>query len=274
MHANNGRSSGLYPSYICGTYGRLGANNPTGCHAHRVQHLVLERIVRAYLTETAPKVAQLLEATDTGDLEAAKPLLDRLLDTRFSEGKAGSDIMDFVAKIGDRKEVSRLVKQRKGIEEIYGVIYERMRPEWEAEIKEKETALDKMLEDYRGLSPTLRERLNKKMEALQAEIVTLKGRLADLRTPWANLRGELVAREKAVNNAVKALGKESNGRQKTETLRSVIKEVRCTFRHSINKPTTVSGKPNMGKSYLETVEIVPIAGESVCFTDGTMPWRG
>lgn len=131
-----------------------------------------------------------------------------------------------------------------------------------------------MLDDYRGLSPTLRERLNAKMEALQAEIIALKLRLSDLRTPWNNLIDELTGRRKAVDHAVKTLGKEKNGRQKTEALRGVVKEIRCTFKHAIRKETTKSGKPNMGKSYLETVEIVPVSGDSVSFTVGIMPAPG
>jgi len=277
MSASTGRSTDyLQPNYFCSTYGRYGTNNPTGCHCHRVQHEILERIVKAYLAETAPKIAALLEATDKGDLEAVRPLLDGLggFGLRYEAASAGTDLLDFITKVGDKKEVSRLTKQRKGIEEIYGVLYERLRPQWESEIAEKETALDKMLEDYRGLSPTLRERLNAKMEALQAEIVALKLRLADLRTPWANLIAELTAREKAVNEAVKALGKEKNGRQKTAALEGVIKEIRCTFRHAIRKPTGKNGKVNNGKSYLETVDIVSVSGDSVSFTDGIMPGQG
>ena len=275
MYATTGRSTAyLQPSYFCSTYGKYGPKNPSGCHCHRVKHDVLENIVKAYLQETQPKVVQLLEAADTGNLEAARPLLDGLFNAELDEGKAGGEILDFIVKLGDEEEVSRLTKKRKGIKEIYGVLYERFRPEWEASIKEKETALDKMLDDYRGLSPTLRERLNAKMEALQAEIIALKLRLSDLRTPWNNLIDELTGRRKAVDHAVKTLGKEKNGRQKTEALRGVVKEIRCTFKHAIRKETTKSGKPNMGKSYLETVEIVPVSGDSVSFTVGIMPAPG
>lgn len=278
MHANNGRSSGLQPSYLCGTYGRLGANNPAGCHAHRVQHVVLERIIKAYLAETAPKIAQLLEATDTGDLTAAQPLLDALTRTSDAFKQTWCDIDAFIAERGNEdEEVERLRRERKGLDEIYGMLYERFRPEMEATIAAKEAALDKLLDEYVGLPANVKERMNKRMEALQNEIDALKGRLFDLRKPWGNLLGELAEREKAVDHAVKVLGKGKNGRQKTEALMAVIKEIRCTFRHAVRKETTTSGKRNNGKSFLEVVEIVPIVGESrvlSSFNDGSMPWPG
>ena len=284
MYATTGRSTAyLQPSYFCSTYGKYGPKNPSGCHCHRVKHDILERIVKAYLKETQPKVVQLLEAADTGDLEAARPLLDGLAAAEGVEKELMDRIIayvdnrgnDEVGEIRDDVEVSRLLKKHKGNwVEVYGLLYERFRPEIESSIKEKEAALDTLLDEYVGLPATVKERMNKRMEALQKEIDRLKEQLRDLRTPWANLREELVARQKAVSNAVKVLGKETNGRQKTEALRGVIKEIRCTFKHAIRKETGKNGKPNMGKSYLETVEIVPISGETVSFTVGIMPGPG
>ena len=66
---------GLFPSYYCGNYATYGKDNPTGCRCHRVRHATLETIVTNYVEQTAPKVAELLRATEVGDLEAARPLL-------------------------------------------------------------------------------------------------------------------------------------------------------------------------------------------------------
>jgi site-specific DNA recombinase len=274
MHATMARGTPyLQASYFCASYSRHGAKNPTGCHCHRVYHTVIEKIVKAYLAETAPKIAQLLEATDTGDLTAAQPLLNALTDSTDAFRETACNIEAFIASNED-EEVERLRGERKGLDEIYGVLYERFRPEMEAAIAEKDAALEKLLDEYVGLPANVKERMNKRIEALQNEINALKERLIDLREPWGNLQGQLVDRRKAVDNAVKVLGKTKNGRQKTEALKSVIKEIRCTFRHAVRKDTTISGKRNNGKSFLETVEIVPIAGETRVFSsfnDGSMP---
>lgn len=271
MHATMGRSTAyLWPSYFCSTYNKYGPSNPTGCHCHRVRHLVLEKIVKAYLKETQPKIIQLLEAADTGNLEAAKPLLDSLDEVAKSFGDATTDLLHFIWKIGDGdEEVSRLIKKRKGWDKIYGVLYERFRPDWEAKIKEKETALDTLLDEYVGLPTKIKERMNKRMEALQDEIDTLKDRLIDLRKPWGNLREELAARQKAVDHAIKVIGKNKDGREKTEALKSVISEIRCTFRHTATKDT----KHN-GKSFLDTVEIASVSGKKWTYIDGSMPGQG
>ena len=216
MHATMGRGTAyLWPSYFCSTYNKYGPSNPTGCHCHRVRHSVLEKIVKAYLKETQPKIIQLLEAADTGNLEAAKPLLDSLGEVAKSFGDATTDLFHFIWKIGEGdEEVSRLIQNRKGWDEIYGVLYERFRPDWEATIAEKEAALDELLDEYVGLSPKIKERMNKRMEVLQDEIDALKERLIDLRKPWGNLREELTVRQKAVDNAIKVIGKDQGGRRK------------------------------------------------------------
>ncbi len=278
MHCTTGRSTDyLWPSYFCSTYGKFGPQNPTGCHCHRVRHSVLESIVKAYLQETKPKVAQLLEATDTGNLQAARPLLESLLGTWREFYEKGQDIMDFVDEMGDDEEVARLSKEGKTLPEIYGLLYERLRPILEAGIAEKEAALDKLLDEYAGLPAKVKERLNKKMEALQDEVDQLRKQLVDLREPWGNLREQLVARQEAFNKAVKVLGKEKAGREKAEALRAVISQVVCYFRHTVptgERRNGAAGRENHGKSYLERVEIVPISGEKRAFTEGIAPGPG
>jgi hypothetical protein len=156
--------------------------------------------------------------------------------------------------------------------EVYGLLYERFRPGAEAAIAEKEAALDKMLEDYRALPPTLRERTHAMMEAMQAEIDALRGQLTDLREPWGNLKQQLTDRKKAYDHAAKMLGKDGVGRQKTDALQGVIKQVVCWFRHTAPEGLRrkgVTGRDNNGKSYLDRVEIVPISGDKWAFTSFT-----
>ncbi len=273
MHATMGRTTkGLWPSYFCSTYNRLGPRNPLGCHCHRVRHSVLEAIVKAYLAETAPKVAQLLEATDTGDLRAARPLLESLAAAEKEYHKMTFDIIDFIDKHGDVPEAGLPGETIVSFGEAYGVLYERFRPGMEAAIAEKEAALDKMLDEFRGLTPKLKRRLNERMEAVQAEIDALRKQLVDLREPWGSLREQLVVRRAALDRAAKVLGKEKAGREKAEALRGVISQVVCHFRHT----STKEAKHN-GKSYLDRVEIIPISGENRSFPvviNGNMPGRG
>jgi len=132
-----------------------------------------------------------------------------------------------------------------------------------------------MLEDFRGLSPKLKERANRQMETLQAEVDDLRRKVEDLRIPWGNLTAELLARKVALANAMKSLRKDGDGRQKTEALRAVIAEIRCHFRHTVlngQKRTGQNGKQHNGKSFLEKVEIVPVAGNVyMSFMDGNRP---
>jgi len=277
MHATTGRSTAyLWPSYFCATYGKYGPKNPTGCHCHRVQHAVLERVVKAYVAETKPQVAQLLEATATGDLKAARPLLESLRVCEKEYHETILDIMEFI----DEHDGCLPAGTAGTLAEVYGLLYERFRPGAESAIAEKEAALDKMLEDYRTLPPKLRERTHATMEAMQAEIDALRAQLTDLREPWGNLKQQLTDRQKAFDHAAKMLGKEGVGRQKTEALQGVIKQVVCWFRHTAPEGLRrkgVTGRENNGKSYLDRVEIVPIAGEKrafASFTGGSRPGPG
>jgi len=278
MHATSGRSTEyLWPSYFCATYGKYGPQNPSGCHCHRVRHKVLERIIKTYLSETVPKVAQLLEAADTGNLEAVRPLLESHEDALSDREGIVLDVLKFVVEHGDVAEVKRLVKEGYGYLRIYGLLYERKRPELEKQIQLGEDTLDQMMNDYRGLPAKLKDRAGKKMEAVQEEIDRLRTRLNDLRQPWGDLREELTKREEAIERAVKMLSKEGAGRQKAEALRGTISTVTCWFRHTVEKGRKrgSTGKENNGKSFLEKVEIESVSGDVyTSFTDGNMPGRG
>ena len=257
MHATMGRTTkGLWPSYFCSTYNRLGPRNPVGCHCHRVRHSVLEDMVKKYLAETQPEIAQLLEAVDTGNLEAARPLLESL---RVSQKGFHETMVDMIEFVGEHN--GGLPAGTVGtLADVYGFMYEQFRPGVEAAIAEKEAALDKMLEDYRALPPKLRERTHATMESMQAEIDDLRQQLTDLREPWDNLKQQLTDRRKAYAQAAKVLGKERAGREKADALRGVISQVVCWFRHTATK----EAKHN-GKSYLDRIQIVAISGETRTF---------
>jgi hypothetical protein len=231
---------------------------------------VLVNIVKAYLQETSPKVAGLLDATETGNVEAALPLVYDLAGASHQHTAVWEGISDFIEDHAMPDEWTRLVKQGHSLEYVYGLIFERVRPGIEAEVAEKEAALDQMLDDYRDLSPALRERANAKMETLQAEVDALRHKVEDLRVPWATFTAELAARKIALANAQKALRKDTSGRQKSEALRTALAEIRCWFRHTATKES----KHN-GKSYLERVEITPVAGSVyTSFIDGNAPVPG
>lgn len=263
MHSTNGRSTrGTWPSYFCSTYALYGPSNAKGCRCHRVQHSVLEKAVMRYLEESEPKIAKLLKAATTGNLELAQPLLASLAETGQAFNGLALDIQQFVDDHTDKQERQKLLRAGKGFVGIYGLLYERLRPNLDKQIADKEAALDRMIEDFRTLSPRLRERANEKMEAVQAEIDGLKSQLNDLREPWRNLQGELASRLRQVKDATHVLSNGSTGRQKTEALSTVVSRIICGFRHSAKK------------SYLDSVNIETVSGDVVrVVTDGSKPER-
>ncbi|MBW3598719.1 MAG: zinc ribbon domain-containing protein, partial [Planctomycetes bacterium] len=188
--SKGGEGTRLWPSYYCGSYGTHGRDNPTGCRCHRVRHSVIEELVTGYVKQHAPLVADLLKATQTGNLELAKPILERL---RIAENDRGGVWLDMLAFVESRA-MKRELKQGTDLDTQYGLVYERVRPKLEADVAKLEAELDEMLAGFRDLSPKLRERANKQMEAKQVEIDQLRRDIADLRIPWAALQGEVEAR--------------------------------------------------------------------------------
>ena len=166
-------------------------------------------------------------------------------------------------------EVRLLKKQGRSVEEGYGLIFERVRPGLEAQIQEREAELDRMVEDFRSLSPKMRDRANARMEALQAEIDSRKQAISDLRVPWETLKEELKSRRKALNHALTVLGRKGCGSQKTEALRAVVSKIVCNFRYVGN-----DGKPTAKKSFLDTVKIVSVSGDSISFRPLPAPGPG
>ena len=269
MRATRGDSTPyLSASYFCGTYGTLGTHNPTGCRCHRVQHTVLERLVLRYLKDTQPKVGQLLEAVTTGDSDLMQPMLEDLAGVVHRHASVFEEMHDFIENT-DLPDWRQHRNAGRGFEEVYGLVYESVRPRIEAAIQAKEDELDKMVVDYRGLSETARSRANAIIDAEQAEIDGLRRQAKDLRVPWDNLKAELKGRRKALDDAEAIIGKRCDGRRKTEALRGVIDRIVCHFRY-----TGQDGKPTAKKSFLDSVEIVSVSGQTATLRTGTAPGRG
>ena len=184
----------LSTSYLCGTYATYGQTNPAGCRCHRVAHDVLERIVLDYLKATAPKVRQLLEATETGNPGLALPVAFEFSGVMQRYAETFDKMHEFVEEHVGRDDMTRHKKAGRTFDDVYALLYERVRPRIEKAVQAKEAELDGMVEDFRGPSAKVRGRANEKMEALQAEIDNLRQQAEDLRVPWSDLMAELVGR--------------------------------------------------------------------------------
>ena len=123
----------------------------------------------------------------------------------------------------------RKATKQMSIEALYDAIYSKAKPTIEKAIAEKEAELEALLDGFAGLSPKLKDRANKRGEALQKEIDALQRDLQDLRVPWEQLRAELAARQEALERATATLNQEGHFRQKAEALKTVIGRIVCHF---------------------------------------------
>jgi hypothetical protein len=115
------------------------------------------------------------------------------------------------------------------VESLYDSLYSAAKPRIEKVVAEKEAELETLLDGFAGLSPKLKERANKRGEALQKEIDALQHDLEDLRVPWQRLQTDLVARQGALERATNMLNQEGHFRQKAEALKTVIDRIVCHF---------------------------------------------
>ena len=246
MRGQSGNAcNGLQPGYICAEYGRWGTRAPSGCGHFRVEHELLESLVLDYLTQTAPHIKALLDATTATDLESARPLLQALSDTKVHRNGAWLEMLAFVEEHLPRKAQRKANQKGLTIDQLYGRIFTNVKPKIEEKIAAKERELDELLDGFAGLTPRLKERANRRGEALQEEIEVLRRDLQDLRLPWEYLRNDLAARREAVDRATATLNQEGHFRQKTEVLKTVVDKIVCHFRR-VGKHAT-----------LESIEIIP-----------------
>jgi len=229
MKAQNGnKRNGLAPGYLCSQYGRWGRRAPSGCGHFRVEHDAVESLVLDYLAQTAPQVKALIEATKAEDAESAKPLLDALAETNAEYGWTWHDMAVFNEKHLPGK-AHRKATKRMSVERLYDALYTQAKPRIEKAIRQKESEIESVLDGFAGLTPAMKDRVNKRLEAHQKELERLQRDLVDLRLPWESLCAELAARRKALEQTTKTLNQEGHFRQKAEALRIVIDKIVCTF---------------------------------------------
>jgi hypothetical protein len=244
--------NGLEPGYLCAEYGRWGLRAPSGCGHYRVEHDLRESLVLDYLTQTAPQVKQLLDATKADNLDAARPLLEAIKNTGRHLDDVRLGMLGFVDEHFQGNKARRRA-ELKGMtaEQLYRASYERVRPRIEKAIADKEAELEALLDGFAALSPKLKEQANHRGEALQEEIDALKRDLCDLRVSWDYFTSQLTARKEALERATATLNQEGHCRHKSEVLKTVVDKIVCHFRR-VGKRAT-----------LESIEVIPAEDAAV-----------
>jgi DNA invertase Pin-like site-specific DNA recombinase len=212
--------------YLCSNYCRFGTRS--GCGHFRVEHDVVENLVLDYLTDTAPQLKALMDASVADNLEAAKPLLTAIAETNAELGWVWHDMATFAEKHMPSKSHRKATK-RMTVETLYEALYLQAKPKIEQAIAAKEAEIESLLDGFAGLTPAMKGRVNKRLEALQKELDTLRHDLQDLRIPWERLRAELAARQEALERATATLNQEGHFRQKAEVLKTVVGHIICHF---------------------------------------------
>jgi hypothetical protein len=235
--------NGLQPGYVCAEYGRWGTRAPSGCGHFRVEHELLESLVLDYLTQTAPQIKALLDATTATDMGAARPLLEAIDAADAGRRGVWLDMLAFVDEHLPGNKARR--KTRMSLEELYGFLYERAKPRLEKKVADKEAEIEAVLDGFAGLTPKMKDRVNKRLEALQMELDALRRDLTDSRVSWEYLHGLLAARQGALERATATLNQEGHSRQKAEVLKTVVDKIICHFRR-VGKRAT-----------LDSIEVIP-----------------
>ncbi|QDV84560.1 recombinase family protein [Stieleria magnilauensis] len=237
--APQGRTT--YGSYICGNYNTFGKENPTGCRCHRVKHSVLEALVEKYLEEVDPQLVELAEPPENTVRKFAGEEFNKAYAEQMKLWARMTDYVpdDWVQHVSGDAWTAWL-----NIHEAYEP------PNLDAEIDAKEQELDAMLSGFARLSPALQDRANAKMEGLQTQIEALKAEAEDLAIPYREVAGEVAARQKALRHALTIANDE--GPARAEALRGVVDSIVVNFRYTAKK------------SFLDCVEIFPVAGEKLC----------
>jgi hypothetical protein len=137
------------------------------------------------------------------------------------------------------------------VEELYGFLYERARPQLEKKVADKETEIESVLDGFAGLTPKMKDRVNKRLEALQIELEALRGDLTDSRVSWDYFAAQLAARKEALDRATATLNQEGHFRQKAEVLKTVVDKIVCHFCRLGNRAT------------LESIEVIPAEDAAV-----------
>lgn len=241
--------NGLQPGYLCAEYGRWGTRAPSGCGHFRVDHDLLESLVLDYLTQTAPQIKTLLEATTATDATAARPLLQALAETDNHKDGIWLEMLCFVEEHFPGNKARR--KTRMSVETLYGVLFEKVKPQLEKKLADKEAEIETVLDGFAGLTPKMKDRVNKRLESLQEDADALRRDLIDLRVPWDRLRDDLAARREALERARSTLNQEGHFRQKAEVLKTVLDKIVCHFRR-VGKRVT-----------LDSIDVIPLEDAAI-----------
>jgi hypothetical protein len=241
--------NGLAPGYICSQYRRWGIRAPSGCGHFHVEHDLLESLVLDYLTQTAPQIKALLDATTADNLDAARPLLDAINKAETRQRGVWLEMLAFVDEHWSGNKARR--RTRMSVENLYGLLYEKVKPQLEKKLADKEAEIESVLDGFAGLTPKMKDRVNKRLEALQDEQEALRRDLNDSRLSWDYLRGQLAARKEALERATATLNQEGHVRQKAEVLKTVVDKIVCHFRR-VGKHAT-----------LESIELIPAEDAAV-----------
>ena len=244
--------NGLEPGYICAEYGRWGNRAPSGCGHFRVEHDLLESLVLDYLTQTAPQIKALLDATTATDVEAARP------SWRPSTMRKINWHSDVAWTCCDSSkstcQTNRPAAGTTGCpsKELYGCLFRAAKPKIEKQVADKEAELESLLDGFAGLTP--------KTEGTGQQAGGSPPR-GDRRPPaltWQPrvpvgvvLQRSLAARQEALERATATLNQEGHFRQKAEVLKTVVDKIVCHFRR-VGKRAT-----------LESIDVIPAEDAAV-----------
>lgn len=127
-----------------------------------------------------------------------------------------------------------------------------LKVDWAAkQIADKEAEIESILDGFAGLTPTMKDRVNKRLEAIQEEMDALKGDLRNLTIPWDELREDLAARQAALKRTTATLNQEGHFCQKAEALKTVVDKIVCHLRR-VGKRAT-----------LDHIDVIPAEGAAV-----------
>jgi len=137
------------------------------------------------------------------------------------------------------------------LDALYGLLFDRVKPQLEEKVAAKEAEIESLLDGFAGLTPKMKDRVNRRLESLQEEVDALRRDLVDLRVPWDRLRDDLAARKEALERTTATLNREGHYRQKAEVLKTVVDKIVCCFRR-VGKHAT-----------LESIEVIPAEDAAV-----------
>ena len=184
-----------------------------------------------------------MDATTATDVEAARPLLEAIDAADASRRGVWLEMLAFVDEHFPGNKARR--KTRMSVEALYGLFFDKVKPQLERKLAAKEAEIEAVLNGFAGLTPKMKDRVNKRLEALQNELEALRRDLTDARLSWEYLRGLLAARKEALERATATLNQEGHVRQKAEVLKTVADKIVCHFRR-VGKRVT-----------LDSIEVIP-----------------